>query len=170
MFTRRAALMGAAVVAAAPYVIKTATAQETAANVGAAPADLSSLTRRKVKLVAPPYVHAHEQVATTGPEIVEFEMKIVEKEIQVDEDAWLQAFTFNGSTPGPLMVVHEGDYVEPRRKDGAAVQGHQAGGICLSLRARWPDDPVACGVGNVGLHHGVAARRAEGRSRPACQL
>ncbi len=203
MFTRRAALMGAAVVAAAPYVIKTATAQETAANVGAAPADLSSLTRRKVKLVAPPYVHAHEQVATTGPEIVEFEMKIVEKEIQVDEDAWLQAFTFNGSTPGPLMVVHEGDYVEltlfnppenmlqhnidfhaatgglgggaltlvnPGEKTVLRFKATQAGGICLSLRAGWPDDPVACGVGNVGLHHGVAARRAEGPSRPARQL
>lgn len=32
MFTRRAALMGAAFVAAAPYVIKTANAQETAAK------------------------------------------------------------------------------------------------------------------------------------------
>jgi nitrite reductase (NO-forming) len=112
MFTRRAALMGGALVAAAPFVIKTANAQETAANAGAASVDLSSLTRRKVKLVAPPFVHAHDQVATTGPEIIEFEMRIVEKEIQVDEDAWLQAMTFNGSVPGPMMVVHEGDYVE----------------------------------------------------------
>jgi len=103
---------GGALVAAAPFVIKTANAQETAANAGAASVDLSSLTRRKVKLVAPPFVHAHDQVATTGPEIIEFEMRIVEKEIQVDEDAWLQAMTFNGSVPGPMMVVHEGDYVE----------------------------------------------------------
>ena len=112
MLTRRAALMGAAFVAAAPHVIRTGNAQETAANAGATPVDLSSLTRRKVKLVAPPFVHAHDQVATTGPEIVEFEMKIVEKELQVDEDAWVQAFTYNGSVPGPMMVVHEGDYVE----------------------------------------------------------
>ncbi len=112
MFTRRAALMGAAFVAAAPLVIKTASAQEVAANGGAAPVDLSTLTRRKVKLVAPPFVHEHEQVATTEPQIVEFEMKVIEKEVQVDEDAWLQAFTYNGSTPGPMMVVHEGDYVE----------------------------------------------------------
>ena len=112
MFTRRTALMGAAFVAAAPFVVKTAGAQESAANAGAAPVDLSTLTRRKVKLVAPPFVHAHDQVATSGPKIVEFEMKIVEKEIQVDEDAWLQAFTYNGSVPGPMMVVHEGDYVE----------------------------------------------------------
>ena len=112
MFTRRTALMGAAFAAVAPYVIKTAHAQETAANAGAEPAELSALTRRKVKLVAPPFVHPHDQVATTGPEIVEFEMKIVEKELQVDENAWLQAMTFNGSVPGPMMVVHEGDYVE----------------------------------------------------------
>ena len=112
MFTRRAALMGAAFVAAVPYVMKTAKAQEVAANGGAEPADMSAFTRRKVKLVAPPFVHEHEQVASTGPEIVEFEMKIVEKEIQVDEDAWLQAFTYIGSVPGPMMVVHEGDYVE----------------------------------------------------------
>jgi len=39
-------------------------------------------------------------------------MTIVQKEIQVAEDAWMQALTFNGSIPGPLMVVHEGDYVE----------------------------------------------------------
>jgi nitrite reductase (NO-forming) len=112
MFTRRAALMGAAFVAAAPYVVKTASAQEEATNAGATSVDLSSLTRRKVKLVAPPFVHGHEQVATTGPEIVEFEMKIVEKEIQVDEDAWMQAFTYNGSVPGPMLVVHQDDYVE----------------------------------------------------------
>ena len=84
---------------------KTASAEETAANAGAAPVDLSSLTRRKVKLVAPPFVHAHDQVATVGPQIVEFEMRIVEKEIQVDEDAWLQAFTYNGSTPGPMTTL-----------------------------------------------------------------
>ena len=112
MLTRRAALMGAALVAASPYVIKTAAADEVMDTSGAAPVDLSGMTRRKVKLVTPPFVHPHEQVAATPPQIVEFEMKIIEKEIQVDEDAWLQAMTFNGSIPGPMMVVHEGDYVE----------------------------------------------------------
>lgn len=75
---------------------------------GAAPVDLAHMTRRKVKLVAPPFVHPHEQVATVGPQIVEFELKIIEKEMPVDEDAWIRAMTFNGSVPGPLMVVHEG--------------------------------------------------------------
>lgn len=113
MLTRRATLMGAAMVAASPYVVKTAAAAEEVMDTSdAAPVDLSSMTRRKVKLVAPPFVHAHEQIATQPPQIVEFEMKIIEKELQVDEDAWIQAMTFNGSVPGPILVVHEGDYVE----------------------------------------------------------
>ncbi len=94
MFTRRAALMGAAVVATAPFVINAAHAQETAANGGSPPADLSALTRRKVKLLAPPFVPAHEQVASTGPQIIEFEMKIIE------------AVNLGASAP----VVMEGDW------------------------------------------------------------
>jgi len=112
MFTRRTALIGAAMIAAAPFVVKTAGAEEVMDTSAAAPVDLSSLPRRKVKLLKPPFVHPHKQVATGGPAVIEFEMKIMEKEIQVDEDAWLQAMTFNGSVPGPMMVVHEGDYVE----------------------------------------------------------
>ena len=103
---------GAALFAATPFVIRPATAQEVADTTGAPPVDLTSLPRRKVKLVVPPMVHAHEQVATTGPAVVAFEMTIIETEIQVDGDAYLQAMTFDGSVPGPMMVVHEGDYVE----------------------------------------------------------
>lgn len=115
MFTRRAALMGAAAIASAPLVLGRASAQEAQevlTLVTTAPSDLATLPRRKQALVKPPLVHDHEQVATIGPSIVEFEMKIIEKEMQIDENAWLQAMTFNGSMPGPMMVVHEGDYVE----------------------------------------------------------
>ena len=112
MLTRRAALMGAALVAASPLVTKTASAEEILDTSDAAPVDLSSLKRVKRKLVAPPFVHEHEQVASEGPVVVEFEMMIVEQEMQIADDAYLQAMTFNGSMPGPLMVVHEGDYVE----------------------------------------------------------
>ncbi len=112
MFTRRAALVGAALIAASPYVVKKAKAEEVMDTSGAESVDLSSLPVRKHKLVRPPFVHDHEQVATTGPSLVKFEMKIIEKEIEVADGAYLQAMTFNGSVPGPLMVVHEGDYVE----------------------------------------------------------
>ena len=47
------------------------------------------------------------------PEIVEFKLTVEEKEITIDDDgAKIHAFTYNGSVPGPMMVVHEGDYVE----------------------------------------------------------
>ena len=88
MLTRRAALMGVAGIAAAPYVIKTAGAETVTGTVAATPVDLSSLPRRKVELVTPPFVHAHEQVATTGPEIVKFALMIVAKEPQLSEGTW----------------------------------------------------------------------------------
>jgi nitrite reductase (NO-forming) len=44
---------------------------------------------------------------------MEFRIVIEEKQIVINDDGTtLQAMTFNGSIPGPLMVVHEGDYVE----------------------------------------------------------
>lgn len=71
------------------------------------------LPREKVELVAPPFVHAHEQVAQSGPKIIEFKMTAVEKPVVIDEaGTTIPAMTFNASIPGPLMVVHEGDYVE----------------------------------------------------------
>lgn len=112
MLTRRAALMGAAGIAALPVLAKAASAEEIMDTSMAEPVDLSSLKRIKHKLVRPPMVHAHEQTAPAEPRVVEFEMQIVEKEVEVDDGAHLQAMTFNGSIPGPMMVVHEGDYVE----------------------------------------------------------
>ena len=75
--------------------------------------DVASLPRIKQKLVPPPGVPEHEQVASTGPVIVEVEMTITEKKIQIDDDgATIWAFAFEGSVPGPLIVCHQGDYVE----------------------------------------------------------
>src|SRR6185369_2193831 len=102
MLTRRTALMGAAVAAlmmAAPAV--------------AGAADELKLPRQKVELVAPPFVHAHEQATKAGPTIIEFKLVIEEKKVVIDsQGTTFQAMTLNGSMPGPLMVVHEGDYVE----------------------------------------------------------
>jgi nitrite reductase (NO-forming) len=76
-------------------------------------AEEPKLPRQHVDLVAPPFVHAHEQATKSGPKIVEFTLKIEEKKVVIDnEGTTFQAMTFNGSMPGPLMVVHEGDYVE----------------------------------------------------------
>jgi len=100
MITRRIALLGAA---AAALIIATP----------ALAADDLKLPRQAVELVAPPFVHPHEQATKEGPKIIEFKLVIKEKEVVIDEAGTkFQAMTFNGSMPGPLMVVHEGDYVE----------------------------------------------------------
>jgi len=71
------------------------------------------LPRQRIELVAPPFVHPHEQATKQAPKIVEFRMEIVEKEVVIDEQGTkFHAMTFNGSMPGPMMVVHQGDYVE----------------------------------------------------------
>src|SRR4030095_16231388 len=72
-----------------------------------------TLPRQKVELVTPPFVHQHEQETKQGPKIMEFRLVAEEKEIIIDDQGTkLQAMTFNGSMPAPLIVVHEGDYVE----------------------------------------------------------
>lgn len=115
MINRRNALKSALFAGmAAPALVRQAAAAEEAFTPMGEAVDLSSLPRKKVKLVPPPYVHEHDQVAKDGPSIVEFTMTIIEKEMEVGDGAFVQAMTFDGSMPGPLMVVHEGDYVELR--------------------------------------------------------
>jgi nitrite reductase (NO-forming) len=102
MLTRRNAMMGAALAA---LVLATPALAQNAPDL--------KLSRQKVELVAPPFVHPHEQATRQAPKIIEFRMEIEEKEIVIDEQGTrFQAMTFNGSMPGPLMVVHQGDYVE----------------------------------------------------------
>ena len=74
--------------------------------------DLSELERVTQELVAPPYLPAHEQVNTGPPRIVEIRLVVEEKEIEIAPGAYIWAMTFNGTVPGPIIVVHEGDYVE----------------------------------------------------------
>jgi nitrite reductase (NO-forming) len=82
-------------------------------NAIVAPDKTVNLPRVQAKLVAPPAVMQHEQVAKGGPKVVEFRMVIEEKAMVIDDEGTvLQAMTFNGSMPGPTMVVHEGDYVQ----------------------------------------------------------
>ena len=112
--SRRTLLAGAAFASAAGtlFAALPAVAQEVAVKTGVA-VDPAGLKRRKVELVTPPFVHEHDQVAKGGPEIVEFTLTIEEKELVIDDyGTTVRGMTFNGSVPGPLMVVHEGDFVE----------------------------------------------------------
>jgi len=106
MITRREALFGAALGAAAVAALPALSATVTKA-------EIRGLPREKITLVAPPFVHPHDQIAKSGPKIVEFTMTIEEKPVVIDADgAKLNAMTYNGSIPGPLMVVHQDDYLE----------------------------------------------------------
>jgi nitrite reductase (NO-forming) len=112
--TRRAAMASAAFAGALlPLGNSTPSQAEKAAVKKVAPTDIASLPRVKAELVKPPFVHAHTQKAEGGPKIVEFTMTIEEKKIVIDDKGTeVHAMTFNGSVPGPLMVVHQNDYVE----------------------------------------------------------
>ena len=78
-----------------------------------APVDISKLERVKQILVAPPFLPKHTQKAVGGFKVVEIEMTVEEKKIIIDDkgtEVW--AFAYEGSVPGPMIVVHQGDYVE----------------------------------------------------------
>jgi nitrite reductase (NO-forming) len=115
--SRRTAMLGAAGAAGVAGLVAVATTTNSSNTAAAAvPTDTGGVLptlREKVNLVTPPHVHPHQQVANRPPVIKEFKLTVEEKKIVVDEDGTtMQAMTYNGSIPGPLMVVHEGDYVE----------------------------------------------------------
>jgi nitrite reductase (NO-forming) len=74
---------------------------------------IAKLPRVEQKLVPPPAFPQHEQVASGGFKVVVVRLEVEEKQIRIDEDGTkVWAFCFNGSVPGPMIVVHQGDYVE----------------------------------------------------------
>ena len=81
-------------------------------NIGLGKTDVSKLKTVTQKLVAPPFLPEHDQVAKGGPKLVKVKLTIEEKKIKVADGATINALTFNGSVPGPMIVVHQNDYVE----------------------------------------------------------
>jgi nitrite reductase (NO-forming) len=107
LLSRRGLLAAATVSAAAATLstIPSASAQEAV--------DISKLPRVKQAMVAPPFLPEHDQVAKGGPKVVEVLLNIEEKKLVIDDEGTeVWALTYNGSVPGPMIVVHEGDYVE----------------------------------------------------------
>lgn len=100
---RRDFLVGTVAIAGALAVVSKAEFAQAAAN----------LKRVKQEMVPPPAVPEHEQVASGPPKIVEVRLFCEEKELVIDGDETkMWAMTFNGSVPGPMIVVHQDDYVE----------------------------------------------------------
>jgi len=63
-------------------------------------------------LVPPPHLPKHDQVAQRGPAVVKVQLFAEEKEVKIADGVFVQAMTFNGTIPGPIIVVHQNDYVE----------------------------------------------------------
>jgi nitrite reductase (NO-forming) len=95
-----------------PLLVFSAPSLATGTQEAGVPASLKGLKRVTQKLVTPPFLPVHNQIAQGGAKIVAMTMEIIEKEIEVSSGIFVQAMTFNGSNPGPMIVVHEGDYVE----------------------------------------------------------
>ena len=77
------------------------------------PSKADGLKRIKQEMVKPPMLPKHDQVAKGDPKIVEVELVVHEREMTIDPlGTTVQALTFMGSVPAPIIVVHEGDYVE----------------------------------------------------------
>jgi nitrite reductase (NO-forming) len=112
--SRRTILAGAAITGVlTPFLANASAAPAAKVAVKATPADIASLQRTKIELVKPPFVHAHTQKAEGGPKIIEVTLTIHEQKMVIDDDGTeINAMTFNGSVPGPMIVVHQNDYVE----------------------------------------------------------
>jgi nitrite reductase (NO-forming) len=79
----------------------------------AGPSQAAGLERVRQTLVAPPFVPEHTQVADGPPRVIQVRLVIQEKRLTVGPDgATVWAMTYNGTVPGPLIVAHQGDYVE----------------------------------------------------------
>lgn len=73
------------------------------------PENLKHVTQ---ELVAPPALPKYDQVASGDPVVVEVKLVIQEKKLKIASDATIWALTYNGSVPGPMIVVHQDDYVQ----------------------------------------------------------
>ncbi len=64
------------------------------------------------ELVAPPFLPKYDQVVSGEPVVVEVKLTVEEKKLEIAPRVKIWALTFNGSVPGPMIVVHQNDYVQ----------------------------------------------------------
>ncbi len=77
------------------------------------PSKAVGLKRVRQEMVKPPLLPEHTQKAGRDPVIVEVRLEVLERKLLIDQlGTEINALTFMGSVPGPVIVVHEGDYVE----------------------------------------------------------
>lgn len=71
-----------------------------------------NLKHIKEELVAPPLLPGYEQAVSGDPVVVEVTLTAQEKKLEIAPGVKIWALTFNGSVPGPMIVVHQNDYVQ----------------------------------------------------------
>lgn len=81
--------------------------------------DGDHLERVTQVMVAPPMLPKFDQAATGDPKIVQVTFVAQEKKIEVAPGDSTWGFTFNGTVPGPMIVVHQNDFVELTLKNPA---------------------------------------------------
>lgn len=81
--------------------------------------DGDNLKHVKEELVAAPNLPKYEQVASGDPVVVDITLTVEEKKIEIAPGDSMWAFTYNGTVPGPIIVCHEGDFVELTLKNPA---------------------------------------------------
>jgi nitrite reductase (NO-forming) len=112
---------------------------------GSSEIDQTELERVTQILVASPFLPVHNQIAEGDPKVVQVRMVIEEKLIEIAPDGTkIWALTFEGSVPGPIIVVHQDDYVEltlvnpatsslPHNIDLHAATGAMGGGTLTNV-------------------------------------
>ncbi len=74
--------------------------------------DGDNLPKVTQEMVAPPMLPKFDQVDKDGPKVVQVTFTVEEKKMEIAPGDSMWAFTFNGTVPGPMIVVHQNDYIE----------------------------------------------------------
>jgi nitrite reductase (NO-forming) len=123
------------------------------------PSKAVGLKRVKQVLVKPPFLPEHSQTAEGGPKIVEVRLVVEERKMVIDNlGTTVNALTYMGSVPAPIIVVHQGDYVELTlvnpgvRSDGAGDTMNPEGGTTSNIMSHNIDLHAVTGaLGGAGL-------------------
>ncbi|MGH2646254.1 MAG: copper-containing nitrite reductase [Ginsengibacter sp.] len=81
--------------------------------------DGDNLPRVTQQMVPPPMLPKLDEVDKDGPKVVQVTFVVQEKKIEVAPGDSIWAFTYNGTVPGPMIVVHQNDFVELTLKNPA---------------------------------------------------
>ncbi len=64
------------------------------------------------KLVPPPNLPEYNQVDKDAPKVVEVKLVVEEKKMEIAPGVISWVLTYDGTVPGPIIVVHQNDYVQ----------------------------------------------------------